>query len=405
MEPIKPTEPTSQGARQGVYPFCGQCTDETLAVSAPDSGTVNGFGTVFYGAAESCEQCGSVVQRIFFCVLWVPLWPMGRYRIITTERSLTGLRRRYVGRMLPRRPGRAQAQAEAKAEAGAVAEEAFRPQPAAPPSRLADHPDLRGERYQEAQDYWEFDFPERALPVYEEVLAAHEAVLPADDPATLELRQRVAEAYLAVGQLPDAMALLSQTHFHLTRVLGPDHPDTCRAAHDVANAYSQLVSAQDRILPLTVHLAHLERTVGLDDPRALRVAVALGSALLSNSSFVRALEMFEDAHARSRRTLGADHPDTAYTLRELLAACHLAEYGRKPDDFLAATRARERLYGPDARETLTAMRQLAGLYAASRRGRSKAVDVLLIVLERCERTLGADDQLTADVRRQLAELT
>lgn len=306
--------------------------------------------------------------------------------------------------MLPRRRTRAQAQAEAKAEAGAAVEEAFRPQAAAPPSRLADHPELRGERYQEALDYWEFDFPERAPPVYEEVLAAHEAMLPADDPATLELRQRVAEAYLAVGQLPDAIALFSQTHFHLNRVLGPNHPDTHRAAHDLANAYSQLGSAQDKILPLTVHLAHLKRTVGLDDPRALRVAVALGSALLSNSSFVRALEMFEDAHARTERTLGADHPNTAYTLRELLAACHLAEYGRKPDDFLA-TRARERLYGPDARETLTAMPQLASLYAASRRGRSQAVDVLLIVLERCERTLGADDQLTVDVRRQLAELT
>ncbi|MFI9588486.1 tetratricopeptide repeat protein [Streptomyces sp. NPDC052236] len=48
---------------------------------------------------------------------------------------------------------------------------------------------------------------------------------------------------------------------------------------------------------------------------------------------------------------------------------------------------------------------LAQLYASSRRRRGEAVELLRDTLERCERALGPDDPLTADVRRQLEELS
>ena len=92
-------EPTSQDARQGVHPFCGSCTDETIAWHAPDTETVFGIGTMFYGAADPCPRCGAVVKRLYFCVLAIPVWPMGRFRIITLSSSLTGSR--YVGRRFP----------------------------------------------------------------------------------------------------------------------------------------------------------------------------------------------------------------------------------------------------------------------------------------------------------------
>ncbi len=397
-------EPISEGARQGVHPFCGPCTDETIAWFAPDTGSVNGIGTHFYGAVDPCLQCGSVVKRLFFCVLFIPLWPMGRYRVVTTRRSLT--RTRYIGRRFPKSAdnpyGLRGTTAEPAAQAQAEAEEVSKSWPEPPPSRLSDHPELRGERYQEAQNHWEFGFPERALPLYEEELAAHEAVLPADDTATLQLRQRVAEAYLAVGRLVEGLALLKQTHAHLKRVLGPSHPDTNRALNYMLNSGIQM--SENEVLSYNVHLAHLKRTVGLDGPEALRVACALGSAHVMHSSVVQALEVLEDTLARAERTLGADHPDTVYVREELIAACEFAEYRAEPDDVLAATRARERLYGPDAPETLTATRDLARLYASSRRHRRKAVDVLSIALERCERALGPEAPLTADVRRRLEEL-
>ncbi|MFI9582397.1 tetratricopeptide repeat protein [Streptomyces sp. NPDC052236] len=399
-------EPTSQGARQGVHPFCGPCTDETTAWLAPDTVTVNGIGTIFYGAADPCSRCGSVVKRLYFCVLWIPVWPMGRFRIITLGRSLTGAS--YVGRRFPVSAdnpyGLDKKTAELMALARAEVEEAAKSWPEPPPSQLADHPELRGERYQEAEDYWEFDFPDRALPVYEEVLAAHEAVLPADDTATLQLRQRVGEAYLAVGRPVAALALLQQTAAHLGRVLGPRHPDTRRAGHDMTNALNQLGLSRDNIKAIAAELAEVERTLGPDHPKALRTACALGSAQLVGSRVLRALEVLEETLDRSERALGADHPDTGYVREELIKACEFAEYRDKPDEVRAAARAQERLHGPDAPETLEAMRGLAQLYASSRRHRGEAVELLRDTLERCERALGPDDPLTADVRRQLEEL-
>jgi tetratricopeptide (TPR) repeat protein len=400
-------EPTSQGVRQGVHPFCGQCTVETTPWPAPDTETVFGIGTLFYGAADPCSRCGSVVKRLYFCVLAIPVWPMGRFRIITLSSSLTGSR--YVGRRFPASAdnpyGLGKKEAALVARAQAQVEEAGKSWPEPPPSRLADHPELRGERYQEAEDYWEFEFPDRALPVYEEVLAAHEAVLAADDTATLQLRQRVAEAYLAVGRPVAALALFQQTYAHLGRVLGPTHPDTRRAGDDLTNARGQLGLARDKVTAIAAELAELERTLGPDHPKALRTACALGSTELIGSSVVRALDVLEETLDRSERALGADHPDTGHVREELIAACEFAEYRDKLDEVRAAARARERVHGPDAPETLTALCNLARLLASSSRRKGEAVELLRDALERCERALRPDDRLTADVRRQLEELS
>jgi tetratricopeptide (TPR) repeat protein len=340
-------EPNLQGARHGVHPFCGPCTDETIAWPAPDTMSVNGIGTRFYGAANRCPTCGSVVRRLFFCVLWIPVWPMGRYRIITLSTSLIGTGARYVGRRFPVSAdnpyGLDQKTAALIAEAEAETQEAAESWPDAPPSALADHPELRGKRYQEAEDYWELGFPDHALPIYEEVLAAHEAVLPADDTATLQLRQRVAEAYLATGRPVAALALLTQTAAHLVRVLGPHHPDTRRAIQDTTNAHTQLGLARDEAKALKRELAELERTVGPQHPRALRTACALGIAQLFGSRVVQAIEILAQTLEQSEHALGADHPDTGHVRDELIAACEFAEHRGKADEVRAAALARERL--------------------------------------------------------------
>ncbi|MFB4304142.1 tetratricopeptide repeat protein [Actinomadura sp. NTSP31] len=403
MEP-----PTDQDVRQGVHPFCGPCTDETIAWAAPDATTVNGIGTRFYGADDPCTRCGSVVRRLYFCVLLIPVWPMGRFRIITLGRSLTGSRTRYVGRRFPisadnpygldGKTAALVAQAEAEADQAA----ASRPEP--PPSQLPDHPELRGRRYKAAEGYWESGMPDHALPLYEEALAAHEAVLPADDTATLQLRQRVAEAYLAVGRPVAALTLLTQTSAHLSRVLGPDHPASRRARDDLTNARGLLGLVRDEAKALEAELAEVERTEGPDHPKALRTACALGMAQLLSSRVVPALELLDRTLDLSERALGADHPDTGHVRNELIAACDFAEHRGKPAEVRAAVRAREHVNGPEAPETLAAMYALARLYASSRRRKDAAMDLLHVTLERCERALGPDDPLTTEVRRQLDRL-
>ncbi|MFD8492966.1 tetratricopeptide repeat protein [Amycolatopsis sp. NPDC059657] len=328
--------------RQGVYPFCGPCTDGTIASRAPDTQTVNGIGTCLYGAADRCPRCGSVVKRLYFCLLWIPIWPMRSYRIIWVGGS------RYVGREVPdgRNPyGFDKKTAALVAQAEAAVAEAQETWPEPPPSRLDEHPELRRGHFRKAERYWSADRPDLALPVYEEVLAAHELVLPADDVATLWLRQRVGEAYLAVGRPVAALALLRQTQAHLKRVLGPGHPDTRRASEDVLNARMQLGKiglAKEEAEALEEALAELVSTVGPDHPMALRTACALADALRASGTVI-ALELLEETLEFSEAALGAEHPDTVQVRLELLDACEEADRDGTPDERRTAALIRRKL--------------------------------------------------------------
>lgn len=108
---------------------------------------------------------------------------------------------------------------------------------------------------------------------------------------------------------------------------------------------------------------------------------------------------------RSERALGTNHPDTEHVREELIGACEFAEYNSKPEEVWAAVLARERLHGPAAPETLAAMRGLARIYASSPGGEGHAVELLRDTLERGEQALGPNDPLTADIRRDLEELS
>lgn len=61
--------------------FCDTCVRASTDV--PDGGTftLNGIGTRLYGSGDRCPICQSVVQRLFFCVLFIPLIPIRKYRV------------------------------------------------------------------------------------------------------------------------------------------------------------------------------------------------------------------------------------------------------------------------------------------------------------------------------------
>lgn len=337
-------DPDGAQVRHGAHPFCGSCTDETLPWPAPDTITVFGVGNRFYGAGAPCPRCGSVVKWYFFCLFWIPVWPEGRYRIITLRRFPTV---RYVGRRFPAGAGNPygldRKTAALMAQAEALADEDQRTRPEPPTSRLAEHPRLRGRRFQEAEDYWELGFPEHALAEYEKVLAAHEAVLPPDDTATLQVRQRVAEAYLAVDRPVAAFALLVQTTAHLRRVLGPRHPDTLRAAGDLSNARSRLGLSRDVIKAVAAELTYLRGALGPDHPQVLRTACALGVAQRDGLRPARAVDLLIETLDRCEQALGGGHPDTGHVRDELIEACDVAEHRGRRADRRAAARGRERL--------------------------------------------------------------
>jgi hypothetical protein len=61
--------------------FCQTCADGTTAEDAGSTTTINGIGTRLYGSAFGCPVCDSIVQTKFFCLLFIPVIPLGKYRV------------------------------------------------------------------------------------------------------------------------------------------------------------------------------------------------------------------------------------------------------------------------------------------------------------------------------------
>jgi hypothetical protein len=65
-----------------VHPgFCDNCVRASTDVPGGGTFTLNGIGTRLYGSGDRCPICQSVVQRLFFCVLFIPLIPIRKYRV------------------------------------------------------------------------------------------------------------------------------------------------------------------------------------------------------------------------------------------------------------------------------------------------------------------------------------
>lgn len=70
--------------------FCSSCVATTADDSA-GSITVNGIGNILYGSGDLCETCGSVVKTQWLCFLFIPIFPLGTFRIkyVAPERYIS----------------------------------------------------------------------------------------------------------------------------------------------------------------------------------------------------------------------------------------------------------------------------------------------------------------------------
>ena len=63
------------------YPgFCQSCEAATKPEGAGSTYTLNGIGTTLYGSKDPCPECGSKIQTKWFCVIFIPLIPISKYR-------------------------------------------------------------------------------------------------------------------------------------------------------------------------------------------------------------------------------------------------------------------------------------------------------------------------------------
>lgn len=76
--------------------FCTKCTADSTSETPGSISTMNGIGRKFYGGAEKCPTCGSVVRVLWFVFVEVPLIPLGTYRYQESEKGV--MRSRFLGR-------------------------------------------------------------------------------------------------------------------------------------------------------------------------------------------------------------------------------------------------------------------------------------------------------------------
>lgn len=63
--------------------FCPQCKVDSTDETPGDVSTMNGIGRKFYGGAEPCPRCGSVIRTLWWTVVEIPIVPRGSYRFKT----------------------------------------------------------------------------------------------------------------------------------------------------------------------------------------------------------------------------------------------------------------------------------------------------------------------------------
>jgi len=66
--------------------FCQSCLEATEEKTAGNLETLNGIGTVMYGRSDPCPECGSVVRRVWVVFVYIPVFPLSRYRVIDSEK-------------------------------------------------------------------------------------------------------------------------------------------------------------------------------------------------------------------------------------------------------------------------------------------------------------------------------
>ncbi|MFC7547430.1 tetratricopeptide repeat protein [Plantactinospora sp. GCM10030261] len=187
-----------------------------------------------------------------------------------------------------------------------------------------------------------------------------------DPLSVLGAQTKLANAYLAAGDLKRAVSLHEQILAETQRIVGGDNPQTMTAANNLAASYRAAGSLK-RALPLLEQtLANSRRVHGDNNPQTLALANNLASVLEGKGNLKRAIDLQQQIVTGYVELLGADHPDTLTARNNL--ACSLARAG----DLQRATslheevlEGRRRVLGDDHPATLASANDLAGDYEAT----------------------------------------
>ncbi|MEV2255214.1 tetratricopeptide repeat protein [Streptomyces sp. NPDC050147] len=246
------------------------------------------------------------------------------------------------------------------------------------------------------------DAPERALPLFQEVLRIREESLGPDHPDTLNSRRHLADAYRETGEFGEAASLYEQTFIARERDLGPQDPDTLAALGLLAYA-RQRAGGPALALPLYERaVTGMERALGPLDIGTLTARNGLAGAYQEAGDLTRAVELYEDNLAACTVALGHDHAYSLTTSHNLAVALATAgDFRQALPLFWDTLRRQKKELGTDHLDTLTTQMNLAGVYRAAGAPR-KARRLYTRTLATCVRTIGEAHPLTRGVRRLMA---
>ncbi|MGW0909466.1 tetratricopeptide repeat protein [Streptomyces sp. NPDC002853] len=247
--------------------------------------------------------------------------------------------------------------------------------------------------------------PERALPLFQEVLRIREESLGPehpDHPDILNSRRHLADAYREAGEFAEAASLYEQTFIARERDLGPDDPDTLAALGLLAYA-RQRAGGPALALPLYERaVTGMERALGPSDTGTLTARNGLAGAYQEAGDLTRAVRLYEDNLAACTVALGRDHAYSLTTSHNLAVALATAgDFRQALPLFWDTLRRQKKELGADHLDTLTTQMNLAGVYRASGAPR-KARRLYTRTLANCVRTLGEAHPLTCGVRQLMA---
>jgi tetratricopeptide (TPR) repeat protein len=267
------------------------------------------------------------------------------------------------------------------------------------------HPDALTARARLAEAYLAAGQVAEAVSWFRWVLTERVRVLGPDHPSAITGRRDLGRALMAAAQSAEAAAALERVVGDYERIRGPDRPETLAAQDELAAAYRAAGRSAEAVRLYQRTLGARERSQGPEHPDTMTTRYELAGACLADGKYRNALSQYKRTLADRERALGPDHLDTIAVRGALGAAYHAAGRMASAVQLYEETHAAsERVLGTDHPDTLASCANLARAYYAVGRV-TDALALLRDVLARSEHSLAPGDPVTENVRQSLADMT
>jgi len=159
--------------------------------------------------------------------------------------------------------------------------------------------------------------PHESLPYFRDALERSRRVLGNDHPATLAAIDDLGSALASLGQFDEAMPLYQEALEARTRIFGEAHPLTITSANNLGTLLREMGRPEEALDLSTRAVAQARASLGESHWLLGRFLKQHGMTLLRLSRFDEAETALLESNEVLNRTVGPDHPETAYTIGDL----------------------------------------------------------------------------------------